>query len=94
MSIASHIALLKHQGHDVHDRLQNTLTVHRERILGDWAEVWGRLITLESLWFAMGPLQHYLMRGLIRRSLVRTGVAFDVLETERPLNLMHRTALL
>lgn len=91
MSIAAYHLLLVKFHRDISDNLQDGLSAQRrDRMLGDLAELLGRLQALGTLWSLLSPPARWLAGGAVRRCLRRLHDALDILDAGRPLSLVER----
>lgn len=91
MSIAAYHQLLVQFHRDISGRPQGALSSQRhDRMLGDLAELLGRLQVLGTLWSLLSPPARWLAGGAVRRCLRRIHLALDILDTGRPLSLVER----
>lgn len=91
MSIAAYHEHLVRFHRDISDCLQGGRSGQRhDRMLGDLAELLGRLQILGVLWSLLSPPARWLAGGAVRRCLRRIHDALDILNTGCPLSLVER----
>ena len=92
MSIDSRHQLLVQQLKDIQGSqlLRGLSQQRRDRMMGDLAEMWGRLTVLGVLWTEFGSVARWLTGAAVRRCLAHVSAALDILETGRPLSLSER----
>lgn len=91
MSIAAYHQLLMQFHRNISDNLQDGLSAQlRDRMLGDLAELLGRLQIIGVLWSQLSPPARWLASRAVRRCLRRIHDALDILDGGRPLSLVER----